>query len=260
MGPGLARDLPRRGQRQERAVPLRRHADPDQRRQRRRRSAPATRRSRQPGCESATRARPTAATSSRRRSACSSTAAPARSTALDFQVNDGTGGARTSIRNWADPTGLGYQSTARWGVVKLVDADARVPIAAAIASLRGASTPSQPVPTAIDELERALGPALLVRRDPPARAKGDDVFDHLAAAVTSSASVFARGRTRTPRRRWRPTRRGGATARTDRRRGSLRRRHREQASAPVRRRRRLRRRGMYDNAVRRYGKAWALAT
>ncbi|MFE5334586.1 endo-1,4-beta-xylanase [Isoptericola sp. NPDC056573] len=41
---------------------------------------------------------------------------------LDFQVNDGTAGARTAVRDWADPTGTGYQSTARWGVGKLVAA------------------------------------------------------------------------------------------------------------------------------------------
>ena len=40
---------------------------------------------------------------------------------LDFQVNDATNGARSSIRNWADPTGNGYQSTARWGVGQLVE-------------------------------------------------------------------------------------------------------------------------------------------
>jgi endo-1,4-beta-xylanase len=39
---------------------------------------------------------------------------------LDFQVNDATDGARTAVRNWADPTGTGYQSTARWGVGQLV--------------------------------------------------------------------------------------------------------------------------------------------
>ena len=39
---------------------------------------------------------------------------------LDVQVNDASGGARTAIRNWADPTGAGYQSTARWGVASLV--------------------------------------------------------------------------------------------------------------------------------------------
>ena len=62
------------------------------------------------------------ATSSRRRSACSSTAASGTFHGLDFQVNDATAGVRTSIRNWADPTGLGYQSTARWGVGRLVAA------------------------------------------------------------------------------------------------------------------------------------------
>lgn len=41
---------------------------------------------------------------------------------LDFQVNDASGGARTGIRNWADPTGAGYQSTAHWGVGQLVAA------------------------------------------------------------------------------------------------------------------------------------------
>lgn len=39
---------------------------------------------------------------------------------LDFQVNDAADGARTAVRNWADPTGAGYQSTARWGVGQLV--------------------------------------------------------------------------------------------------------------------------------------------
>ncbi|MFD2027986.1 endo-1,4-beta-xylanase [Promicromonospora aerolata] len=39
---------------------------------------------------------------------------------LDFQVNDAADGARTAVRNWADPTGAGYQSTARWGVGRLV--------------------------------------------------------------------------------------------------------------------------------------------
>ncbi len=38
---------------------------------------------------------------------------------LDFQVNDASAGARTGIRNWADPTGNGYQSNARWGVGRL---------------------------------------------------------------------------------------------------------------------------------------------
>ena len=39
---------------------------------------------------------------------------------LDFQVNDAAGGARSGISNWADPSGAGYQSTARWGVGEFV--------------------------------------------------------------------------------------------------------------------------------------------
>ncbi|MFD2765389.1 endo-1,4-beta-xylanase [Micromonospora eburnea] len=39
---------------------------------------------------------------------------------LDFQVNDASNGARTGIRNWAEQEGVGYQSTARWGVGRLV--------------------------------------------------------------------------------------------------------------------------------------------
>jgi endo-1,4-beta-xylanase len=39
---------------------------------------------------------------------------------LDFQVNDASNGTRTSIRNWAEQEGIGYQSTARWGVGRLV--------------------------------------------------------------------------------------------------------------------------------------------
>ncbi|MDR2895181.1 MAG: endo-1,4-beta-xylanase, partial [Propionibacteriaceae bacterium] len=43
---------------------------------------------------------------------------------VDFQVNDGTAGVRTAVRNWADATGQGYQSTTHWGSVKLVAAKA----------------------------------------------------------------------------------------------------------------------------------------
>ncbi|MFC3499498.1 endo-1,4-beta-xylanase [Micromonospora krabiensis] len=39
---------------------------------------------------------------------------------LDFQVNDASNGNRTAIRNWAEQEGTGYQSTARWGVGRLV--------------------------------------------------------------------------------------------------------------------------------------------
>lgn len=39
---------------------------------------------------------------------------------IDFQVNDGRPEGRFSVKTWADPTGTGYQSTARWGVAALV--------------------------------------------------------------------------------------------------------------------------------------------
>ncbi|WP_141390371.1 endo-1,4-beta-xylanase [Cellulosimicrobium cellulans] len=48
---------------------------------------------------------------------------------LDLQVNDASGGTRTAIRNWADPSGAGYQSTARWGVARLVGAGAAPEVA-----------------------------------------------------------------------------------------------------------------------------------
>ncbi|WP_050758242.1 endo-1,4-beta-xylanase [Xylanimonas cellulosilytica] len=43
---------------------------------------------------------------------------------LDFQVNDGRNGSRYAVHTWAEPTGTGYQSTARWGVGHLVEAAA----------------------------------------------------------------------------------------------------------------------------------------
>ena len=53
---------------------------------------------------------------------------------LDFQVNDGTNGSRTSAHMWADPTGISYQNSTRWGVGQLVQADDEEP-------------PVEPVPT-----------------------------------------------------------------------------------------------------------------
>ncbi|WP_309068756.1 endo-1,4-beta-xylanase, partial [Microbacterium sp.] len=51
---------------------------------------------------------------------------------LDFQVNDAADGARTGIRNWADPTGRGYQSTGHWGVGQLVAPVEPVPVDTAV--------------------------------------------------------------------------------------------------------------------------------
>jgi endo-1,4-beta-xylanase len=41
---------------------------------------------------------------------------------VDFQVNDGRDGARYAVHTWAEPTGTGYQTTARWGVAHLIAA------------------------------------------------------------------------------------------------------------------------------------------
>jgi endo-1,4-beta-xylanase len=52
--------------------------------------------------------------------------APGAFHGLDFQVNDGSPregqatGARTAVHTWAEPTGTGFQTTARWGVGQLV--------------------------------------------------------------------------------------------------------------------------------------------
>ena len=39
---------------------------------------------------------------------------------VDFQINDAKNGARIGIRNWADPTGAGYQTASHWGVLRLL--------------------------------------------------------------------------------------------------------------------------------------------
>lgn len=60
---------------------------------------------------------------------------------LDFQVNDASGGQRTSIHNWADPTGAGYQSTARWGVGEFAEAAApSAPVNLVAPSIQGEAT------------------------------------------------------------------------------------------------------------------------
>ena len=41
---------------------------------------------------------------------------------FDAQVNDARGGSRFAVHTWAEPTGTGYQNTARWGVARLVPA------------------------------------------------------------------------------------------------------------------------------------------
>ncbi|RAZ33006.1 endo-1,4-beta-xylanase [Microbacterium sp. SMR1] len=40
---------------------------------------------------------------------------------FDAQVNDARGGSRFAVHTWAEPTGTGYQTTSRWGVLHLVE-------------------------------------------------------------------------------------------------------------------------------------------
>jgi endo-1,4-beta-xylanase len=47
---------------------------------------------------------------------------------LDYEVNDGTAGARTANFGWAEQTGSAYQTTSRWGVAQLVAARSVVPV------------------------------------------------------------------------------------------------------------------------------------
>ncbi|MCQ4965669.1 hypothetical protein NE652_12070, partial [Bifidobacterium pseudocatenulatum] len=39
---------------------------------------------------------------------------------VDFQINDAKNGARIGNRNWADPTGAGYQTASHSGVLLLL--------------------------------------------------------------------------------------------------------------------------------------------
>ncbi|HWV79726.1 MAG TPA: endo-1,4-beta-xylanase [Isoptericola sp.] len=73
---------------------------------------------------------------------------------LDFQVNDGTAGARTAVRDWADPTGTGYQSTARWGVGRLVAAPEPEGIVNVVA------------PVVVPDDRKGTGPGALLVADP----------------------------------------------------------------------------------------------
>lgn len=65
---------------------------------------------------------------------------------LDAQVNDGRAGSRHAVHTWADPTGTGYQTTARWGVAQLVPA-AATPTPTPTPTPTAPTTPA-PTPTA----------------------------------------------------------------------------------------------------------------
>lgn len=86
---------------------------------------------------------------------------------VDFQVNDATDGVRNSVRNWADPTGLGYQSTARWGVAKLVPAAVEGPT---VVLGLGEVTAGGTVPVTLEGFEPGGTVELFLSRTGPATA------------------------------------------------------------------------------------------
>lgn len=67
---------------------------------------------------------------------------------LDFQINDGRDGSRYSVHTWAEPTGTGYQTTARWGVGHLVAAGPAEPVPPAEADLVDSTRGSVQAPAA----------------------------------------------------------------------------------------------------------------
>ncbi len=75
---------------------------------------------------------------------------------LDFQVNDGRGGTRYSVHTWAEPTGTGYQTTARWGVGHLVAAPVTGPVVTAEPEDRTVRTGDTATFTAAAEAGSAL--------------------------------------------------------------------------------------------------------
>ena len=120
---------------------------------------------------------------------------------LDFQVNDATGGSRIGITNWADPTGAGYQSTARWGVGmlgELLDPDPEPtptptvtptasPTAGPTASPTAGPTPPNPRPSARVQLgatQVRAGGSVVVRLE--GFEPGDRVVLALGAGMTAT--------------------------------------------------------------------------
>ncbi|MCL2544128.1 MAG: endo-1,4-beta-xylanase [Microbacteriaceae bacterium] len=47
---------------------------------------------------------------------------------VDYEVNDGTNGARTANFGWAEQTGTAYETTARWGVAELTGPSQAAPV------------------------------------------------------------------------------------------------------------------------------------
>lgn len=122
---------------------------------------------------------------------------------LDFQVNDASGGQRTSIRNWADPTGAGYQSTAHWGVGQLVAApEEPEPVLENLTAprivgdaVKGATVTVEPGTWSIEGAQFTYrwlldGKPVKKATDASYKVKATDVGHRLSVAVTGTADGF----------------------------------------------------------------------
>ena len=108
---------------------------------------------------------------------------------LDFQVNDAASGSRHSITNWADPTGAGYQSTAHWGVGKLVEAKVLPP-----AEVKPTVT-THPASVTVDRGTKVVLRAAATGTPTPTvqwqrRAAGSTSWKAVAGATKTSLSVI----------------------------------------------------------------------
>ena len=133
---------------------------------------------------------------------------------VDYEVNDGTAGARTANFGWAEQTGTAYQTTARWGVAELVpaapsvvaptvtaqpvDADGRVGKDATFTA-RATGTPAPtvawqeqlPGTTRWTTIAGEHGETLSVHAVPPVDgARYRAVFTNEAGSVTSDAATL----------------------------------------------------------------------
>lgn len=81
---------------------------------------------------------------------------------VDFQINDAKNGARIGIRNWADPTGAGYQTASHWGVLRLLADSSETETPAARRPLGGVptslATRSRSLPTMLTTTTRCRRP------------------------------------------------------------------------------------------------------
>jgi endo-1,4-beta-xylanase len=111
---------------------------------------------------------------------------------LDFQVNDASTGAPRNVHNWADPSGIGYQSTARWGVGRLAPATEQGPVVSlGLGEIKAGGT----VPVTLDGFEPGETVELYLSETGPgvaavslAAAPGDTLLTSLVVGGDGSAA------------------------------------------------------------------------